>query len=114
MRACAEAFRVGIRIPFSLTNTKYNRKMFAYYVSDYWYKNLWKFMSLPEFNSCLEIFKDFEDPPLLRQHNVYLMLVFEINVYKREDLKLLNFVQKYLLEFTLADIATIDGKKISH
>ena len=71
-------------------------------------------MSLPEFNSCLEIVKDFKDPPLLRQHDVYLMLVFESNEYKGEDLKLLNFVWKYLRSFTLADIVTIDGNKISH
>ena len=71
-------------------------------------------MSLPEFNSCLEIVENFEDPPLLRQRNVYLMLVFETNGYKREDLKLLNFVRKYLCAFNLADIVTVDGKKISH
>ena len=71
-------------------------------------------MSLPKFNSCLEIVEDFKDPPLLRQHNVYLMLVFETNGYKSEDLKILNFVRKYLRAFTLADIATINGNKISH
>ena len=42
------------------------------------------------------------------------MSVFETNGYKREDLKLLNFVQKYLPAFTLEDIATVDGKEISH
>ena len=41
------------------------------------------------------------------------MLVFETNRYKREDLKLLNFVQKYLRMFILADIAMFNGKKIS-
>ena len=42
------------------------------------------------------------------------MLDFEENGYKKEDLKLLNFVQKYLRAFTLADFATVDGKNISH
>ena len=114
LKACAEAFRVEIGITFSLTNTKYDGRTFAYYVPNCWYKTLWKFTSLPEFDSCLEIVEDFEDPPLLRQRDVYLMSVFETNGYKREDLKLLNFVWKYLRAFTLADIATIDGKKISH
>ena len=113
LRVCAEAFRVKIRIPFSFTNTKYNRRMFAYYVPDCWYKNLWIFMSLLEFNSCLEIVKNFEDPPLLRQRDIYLMLVFETNGYKGESLKIINFVWKYLHAFTLADIATIKGNKIS-
>ena len=113
LKACAEAFRVKIGIPFSLTNTKYDRRTFAYYVPNCWYKTLWKFTSLPEFDSCLEIVEDFEDPPLLRQRDVYLMSVFETNGYKREELKALNFVWKYLHAFTLADIATIDGKKIS-
>ena len=114
LKACTEAFRVEIGIPFSLTNTKYDRRRFAYYVPNCWYKTLWKFMSLPEFDSCLEIVEDFEDPPLLRQRDVYLMSVFETNGYKREELKSLNVVQKYLCAFTLTDIATIDGKKISH
>ena len=33
---------------------------------------------------------------------------------KKEDLKLLNFVCKYLHAFTLADIATVKDKNISH
>ena len=114
LRACAEAFRVKIGIPFSLTNTKYSRKTFVYYVPDCWYKNLWKFMSLPEFNLCLELVKDFKDLPPLRQCKAYLMSVFETNGYKGEDSKLLDFVQKYLRAFTLADIATINENKISH
>ena len=69
-------------------------------------------MSLPEFNSCLDIVKDFKDSPLLRQCDVYLMLVFEENGYKKEDFKLLNYGQKYLCAFTLADITTVKGKKI--
>ena len=39
---------------------------------------------------------------------------FETNGYKREDLKLINFVWKYLHAFILVDIATINGNKISH
>ena len=70
-------------------------------------------MSLPKFNSFLEIVENFEDPPLLRQHNVYLMIVFEDNGYNREDLKLLNFVRKYLCALSLADIATVNRKKRS-
>ena len=58
LRACAEAFRVEIEIPFSLTKTKYDRKTFMYYVTDCWYKKLWKFMSLLELYSCLDIIED--------------------------------------------------------
>ena len=42
------------------------------------------------------------------------MLVFEENGYIQEDLKLINFVQKHLCAFPLADIATFNNKKISH
>ena len=66
LKACAEAFRVKIGIPFSLTNMKYDRRTFAYYVPNFWYKTLWKFTSLPEFDLCLEIVEDFEESPLLR------------------------------------------------
>ena len=34
LRACAEAFRVEIIIPFSLPSTKYDRKTFLYYVPE--------------------------------------------------------------------------------
>ena len=59
LRACAEAFSVEIKIPFLLTKTKYDNKTFAYYVTGCWNKNLWKCMSLPKLNSCLDIVKDF-------------------------------------------------------
>ena len=71
-------------------------------------------MPLPEFNSCLDIVEDFKDLPLQRQNDAYLMLTFEENRCNKGDLKLLNFVWKHLHVFTLTDIATVNGKKISH
>lgn len=61
------------------------------------------------FNSCIDIVEDFEDPPLLRQRDVYLMLLFEENGFKKEDLKQINFVHEFLCTFILSDITTIDG-----
>ena len=65
---------------------KYDNKIFTYYVTDCWHKNLWKFMLLLEFNFYLDIIEAFKDPPLLWQHDVYLMLAFEENGFRKEDL----------------------------
>ena len=76
-----------------------------------WYKNLWKFMSTPIFD--LEITEDYQNMPILREKDVYLMESFVEAGYRNSDLKSLNFVWKYLQAVTLADIASSDGKSIS-
>ena len=64
LRSNAEYFRVEIGIPFSLTKTVYNEKIYASYMTSSWYKNLWKFMSAPLYK--LDITEDYDDLPLLR------------------------------------------------
>ena len=77
-------------IPFSLTNTKYNEKIYTYYMPYDWYKNLWKFMSTPIFD--LDVTKDYLDMPLLCEKDAYLMEAFVKGGFRNADLKALNFV----------------------
>ena len=112
LRANAEFFRVEMRMLFSLTSTKYDDKIYASYMPSGWYKNLWRFMSTSIF--ALEITEDYKDLPVLRERDVYLMEVFINGGFRNTDLKSLNFVRKYLKAVTLADIATADGRHISH
>ena len=99
-------------IPFSLTSTPYNEKTFASYMPHGWYKSLWRFMSNPLYN--LDITEDYDDLSLLQNKDVYIMQAFVDNGFKNADLKALNFVQKFNRAVTLADIATVDGHRISH
>ena len=85
LRSNTEAFRVEMGIPFSITGTEYDDKTFAYYMPDGWYKSLWKFTS----KTCykMDITEDYEDLPLLRSKDVYLMQAFVDHGYKEKDLK---------------------------
>ena len=69
-------------------------------------------MSTPIFD--LKITEDYQDLPILREKDVYLMKAFVDGGFRNADLKSLNFVRKYLKPVTLADIATADGRHISH
>ena len=76
-----------------------------------WYKNLWKFMSNPLFK--LDITEDYDDIPLIRQKDEYLMISFVEGGFKNADLKALNFVRKFLQAVTLANISMADSTRIS-
>ena len=110
LRSNAEFFRVEIGIPFSLISTKYNKKIYASYMPSGWYKNLWRFMLNPLFK--LDITEHYDDIPLLRQRDEYLMQAFVEGGFRNADLKALNFVRKFLQAVTLAGISTADGKHI--
>ena len=75
-----------------------------------WYKNLWRFMSNPLFN--LDITKDYNDISMLCKKNEYLMKAFVDDGFRNEELQALNFVRKFFQAVTLADISTVDGKRI--
>ena len=62
----------------------------------------------------LDVTEDYDDLPLLRNKDVYIMQAFVDKGFKNADLKALNFVQKFIQAVTLADIATTDGHRISH
>ena len=68
-------------------------------------------MSTPIYK--LEIAKDYEDLPLLRQKEEYLIIAFVKKGFQNADLKALNYARKFLKAVTLADIATADGSRIS-
>ena len=63
-----------IGISFFLTNPKYDEKTYASYMPSGLYKNLLEFMSNPLFK--LEITEDYDDLPLIRQKDEYLMISF--------------------------------------
>ena len=62
----------------------------------------------------LDITEAYDSLPLLRNKDVYLMQAFVDQGFKNSELKALNFVRKFIQAVTLADIATADGKRISH
>ena len=99
-------------IPFTLTSTLYNEKTVASYMPSGWYKNLWRFMSNPLYK--LEITEDYDELPVLRKKDIYLMLAFVDSGFKNSKLKSLNFVRKSIQAATLADITTADKNHISH
>ena len=61
----------------------------------------------------LDINEDYNDYPLLRKKYKYLMKAFVDWDFRNAELKAFNFVRKFLQSFTLADISTADGKRIS-
>ena len=69
-------------------------------------------MSNPLFK--LEITEDYNDIPLLRQKDEYLMKAFVDDGFRDAELKVLNFVRKFIQAVTLADtdISTVDRKRI--
>ena len=69
-------------------------------------------MSNPLFK--LEITEDYEDLPVLREKDEYLMNAFVAGGYQNVDLKLLNFVWKFIQAVILAEIAIADGSRISY
>ena len=71
---------------------------------------MWKFASTVKYRITIK--EDFQDLPLLRKNDVPLMTVFA-KTFKNSNLETLNHVRKHLKAYSLADIATIDGKYIS-
>ena len=68
-------------------------------------------MSTPLYK--LDITEDYNDVPLLQQKDEYLMMAFVKGGFRNTDLKVLNYVRKFLKAITLADTATADGSRIS-
>ena len=68
-------------------------------------------MSTPIYK--FDITEDYEDLPLLRQKDEYLMIAFVKGGFLNADLKALNYIRKFLKAVTLVDIATADGSRIA-
>ena len=108
LRLSAEAFRVELGVPFTLGSTP--SKRYSHYIPDCWYKSLWLFVEAHP----VEIVEDYPSLPTLRVGDKFLMKCFMESGYSGADLKKLNYVRKFLKVVTVADIATSDGKRISH
>ena len=67
-------------------------------------------------NPCfkLEITEDYEDLPVLREKDEYLIEAFIDGGFRKADLKSLNFVRKYIQAVPLANIAIADRSRISY
>ena len=61
----------------------------------------------------LDLCEDYPDLQPLRVNNVFLMQSFVDSGFRGADLKSLNFTRKKLEAITLADIATVDGRRIT-
>ena len=107
-----QVFRVEMGILFTLTFNLYNEIFFASYMPSGWYKTLWRFMSNLFYK--LEIIKNYNDLPILRKKDVYLMQAFVNGGFRKVDLKSLYFIRKFIQAVNLADIANADSNRISH
>ena len=61
-----------------------------------------------------DISEDYPDLVLLRVNDVFLIQAFVDARFRGADLKILNFVRKHIETISIADIASIDGHRISH
>ena len=68
-------------------------------------------MSKPVYK--LDICEDHPDLQPLRVNDVFLMQSFVDSGFRGADLKSLNFTRKFLKAITLADISTVDGRRIT-
>jgi hypothetical protein len=75
-----------------------------------WYGGLLDFIT----KHPIKIIEEYPQLPLLRQKDQYIMQGF-INVgYRKQDLKILNFMRMSIRAVSVADIASATGKMISH
>ena len=102
----AEAFRVELRVPFSLGRTSYQR--YSSYVPRSWYKSTWEFADTHE----LQVHKDYPNPPLLRAGDTYIMDAFINGGFSGRDLRVLNQIRLRLHVISVADISCPDGATI--
>ena len=110
-RYSAETFRVEIGIFFALTSKPYYEKTFVSYCPPCWYKSMWRLMSNAIYK--LDLRKEYPDLQPLRVNDVYLMQLFVDSGFRGANLKSLNFTRKKLEVITLADIATVDRRRIT-
>ena len=104
----AEAFWLEMCLPFSLGST--DCKIWSAYTTDYWYKHLLQFVE----RNPIDIVEDFLDVPLLRDGDSYLMQAFIDAGFRGSQLKRLNVMRMELQAVTVADIATPDGRRLTH
>lgn len=76
-----------------------------------WYKPLLWFVSNPLYK--LEITENYGDLPQLCKEDVYSTQYLMDNGFKNINLEALKFVRKFIQTVSLADIATVDGKRTS-
>ena len=103
-----ECFRLELGIPFELGTTPY--KPFDSYVTDCWYKSLYRFTAKHPIN----IHKNYPNATLLREDDQFLMQAFVDNRFQGQEPSWLNTMGMAIKAIRLADIVTADGSAISH
>ena len=78
-------------------------------VSDTWYKTLWNFCNTND----ITITEPSMEIPCLRRQDKPIMLLFSRYGYKGDDLRRLNIVRMKLKAFSVADLATPDGRLLT-
>ena len=76
-----------------------------------WYKSLRRFMSKAIYK--LDLCEDYLDLQTLRVNDMFLTQSFVDSGFRGADLKSLNFTRKFLEAISLADVATVDGCRIT-
>ena len=108
LRLTAECLRLELGIPLQLGSTPY--KPFAPYVTDCWYKTLWKFAS----EHPIQIHEDYPNVSILRKGDQFLMQAFVDHGFRGQELEWLNIMRMAIKAISLADIVTADGTAITH
>jgi hypothetical protein len=93
-----------------MTPATINWKFVKEYSTPAWYGGLLDFIT----KHPIEIIEDYPQLPLLRQKDQYIMQGFINAGYRKQDLKILNFMQMSIRAGTVADIASATGKTINH
>ena len=81
LRLTAECLRLELGIPLQPGSTP--NKPFASYVTDCWYKTIWKFAS----EHPLQIHEDYPNVSLLREGDQFLMQAFADNGFRGQELE---------------------------
>jgi hypothetical protein len=87
-----------------------NWKVVKEYSTPAWYGGLLDFIT----KHPIEILEDCQQLTLLRQKDQYIMQGFINAGYRKQDLKILNFMGMSIRAVSVADIASATGKTISH
>jgi hypothetical protein len=108
IRLTAEGLKLELGIP--MTPCTINWKVVKEYSTPAWYGGLLDFIT----KHPIEIIEDYPQLPLLRQKDQYIMQGFIDAGYRKQDLKILNFMRMSIRAVSVADIALATGRTINH
>jgi hypothetical protein len=93
-----------------MTPATINWKVVKEYSTPAWYGGLLDFIT----KHPIEIIEYYPQLPLLRQKDQCIMQGFINAGYRKQDLKILNFMRMSIRTVSVADIASATGKTINH